>query len=143
MIESLSKALFDSDLVATRITLALAEFMWAVMLFWPGDTFARPTYFVMSQVANEITWALLFSITAAFQVTIVVLRDYGGKFARYFSAWNAVMWVFVVSSMLISVYPPPAAVGGEIALACAAAWIWVRPAILAEGYRRARFHQGR
>ena len=29
-------AIFDSDLIATRLLLAFAEFLWAAMLFWPG-----------------------------------------------------------------------------------------------------------
>lgn len=138
MIDSLSKALFDTDLVATRLTLFVAEALWAVMLFWPGATFEREVYAVMREVTTESAWALVFAVTAAFQLTIVVTQDYESRFARYFSAWNATLWVFSVSSMLASVYPPPAAIGGEMALACAAVWIWLRPAILAEGFRRAR-----
>ena len=36
LINNLSKALWDSDLVATRIVLSLSEMFWAVMLLWPG-----------------------------------------------------------------------------------------------------------
>jgi len=139
MIESLSKALFDTDLVATRLMLFVAEALWAVMLFWPGATFEREVYAVMREVTTESAWAFVFSVTATFQLTIIVTQDYDSRFARYFAAWNATLWVFSVSSMLVSVYPPPAAIGGEMALACAAVWIWLRPAILAEGLRRARY----
>jgi hypothetical protein len=34
--------------------------------------------------------------------------------------------------MLASVYPPPAAIGGEIALALSAFWIWLRPILQCE-----------
>ena len=53
-LSGMTRALFDSDLVATRLTLALAELLWALMLFWPGDTFTRPTYTEMGQVAPEL-----------------------------------------------------------------------------------------
>ncbi len=40
-ITSLSRALWDSDLIATRITLFFGEMLWAVMLLWSGDTFSQ------------------------------------------------------------------------------------------------------
>lgn len=135
--QATSRALFDSDLIATRITLAIGELMWAVMLIWPGESFARPTYTVMSHVTVEEAWAAIFMLSGVTQLAIVLLDDFDSRFARYFAGWNATLWIFVVVSMLISVYPPPAAVGGEIALAIAALWIFVRPFILSAGYRRA------
>ena len=139
ILHSASRLLWDSDLVATRFLLAIAEFLWAVMLFWPGDTFSRPTYSVMALVANETAWACVFMLSSVTQVTIVLQDDFHSRFARYFAGWNAVLWGSVVVGMLLSVYPPPAAIAGEIALATGALWIWVRPYILVEGYRRAGF----
>lgn len=138
VVSAFSEALFDSDLVATRMALAIAEMAWAVMLLWPGPTFDRPTYSVMAQVMSEHAWTFVFLVTSVLQFSIVAMRDMHTRFARYFAAWNASLWVFVVLSMLVSVYPPPAAIGGEISLMVAAVWVWVRPFILAEGYRRAR-----
>ena len=133
LINNLSKALWDSDLVATRIALALAEMFWAVMLLWPGDTFTRPTYALMNKATNEEVWGVLFLVSSVTQMSIVLLDDMGSRFARYFAGWNAALWTYVVTSMLISVQPPPAAIGGEIALALFAIWIWARPNILAKG----------
>lgn len=135
--QATGRALFDSDLVATRIMLAIAELCWAIMLLWPGDSFARPTYTVMSGVAGEDLWAAIFLVSGFTQGAIVVSTEFDSRFARYFACWNALLWLFTVVSMLISVYPPPAAIGGEIALAVAAMWIFVRPFILSAGYRRA------
>jgi len=139
IIHSTSRLLWDSDLVGTRFILAIAEFLWALMLVWPGDTFERPTYLVMSHVFNEPTWAFVFLASSITQMTIILQDDFHSKFARYFAAYNATMWSFVVVSMLLSVYPPPAAIAGEIAIAIGAFWIWARPYILVEGYRRAGF----
>lgn len=130
-------AVFDSDLIATRLILAIAETIWALLLWWPGDTFGRPTYTIMACVMPEDAWGALFAVTACMQVLIVA----GGKFlsreARAFAAWNTMLWFFVVTSMVMSVQPPPAAISGEIALALAAGWIWVRPMILAHWYHKA------
>lgn len=137
LVHGLSRALWDSDLVATRVSLAIAEMFWAVMLLWPGDTFGRPTYHVMSHVMPEEAWGLLLLLSSATQLTIVMLETYHSYFARMFAAWNAVLWVFLCVSMLMSVYPPPAATGGEFALMLASVWVWARPYILMKGYERA------
>ena len=55
-LHGMSRALFDSDLIASRLALFLAEALWAIMLFWPGDTFDRPTYSEMAKLAPELVW---------------------------------------------------------------------------------------
>ncbi len=139
ILKSLTRILWDTDLVASRFTLALGEFAWAIMLLWEGDSFGRPTYAHMALVANEEIWGILFALSGATQLTILLMNDLHSKFARYFAGWNSMLWCYTVWSMLTSVYPPPAAIGGEIALALAALWIWIRPYILAEGYRHAGY----
>ena len=136
VVDPLTRAIFDSDLISTRLTLALAEAMWCFMLLWRGDTFERPTYTIMGQAAPEMAWTLIFGITAAIQFVIVLRGDFQAAWARVFATWNAGLWCFTVGSMLLSVYPPPAAVGGEIALTVAALWIWARPLLLERGVRK-------
>ena len=136
-LRALSRAMWDTDLVGVRLTLFGAELMWAIMLLWPGETFGRPTYTIMEQTMPELMWALLFSFSACTQITIVLQEQFHTRFARYFSGWNACLWVYCVGSMLLSVYPPPAAIGGEIALTVSACWVWLRPYILAFGVDRA------
>lgn len=133
----ISKALWDSDLVATRVSLAIGEFLWATMLLWAGDTFDRPTYKVMANVMSEEAWGVVLLLSAVTQITIVMSEQYHEKWARVFAAWNAALWVFLCASMMLSVSPPPAAIGGELALAFAATWVWLRPYILSELWRKA------
>lgn len=135
IVNGMSRALFDSDLIATRLALFLAEALWAVMLFWPGDTFARPTYGLMGTVADELVWAVAFGVSSILQLGIVVYAQCRSPWARVFAAWNAVLWAGTVGLMLASVYPPPAAIGGELALAVSAVWIAVRPVMLARWER--------
>lgn len=137
-LRAMSRALWDTDLVGCRMMLAIAEILWGLMLLWPGDTFGRPTYANMANVMGENAWAIMFMLSGITQGTIVLLEDFSSRFARYFAAWNSVLWMFVVTAMLTAVYPPPAAIGGEIALMLVAVWIWIRPFILAEGIQNAR-----
>ena len=126
-IAGMSRALFDSDLIATRLALFLAEALWATMLFWPGDTFERPTYSAMGQYAPEVVWACAFGVSAVLQLSIVLYQQCAAMWARVFAVWNAALWLAAVVLMIAGVYPPPAAIGGEIALTASALWIAVRP----------------
>ena len=137
LIHNLSRALWDSDLIASRLSLAIAEFFWAAMLLLWGsshDLFSRPTYKQMAVIMPAEAWGVVLLLSAGMQMTIILNGDMHTKFARYFSAFNGLLWVYIgIVSPLLSVYPPPAAMGGEFALALAAVWIWVRPYILARG----------
>lgn len=139
-LRGLSRAFFDSDLVATRLMLFVGELCWAVMLWWPGDTFSRPTYETMQRIAPELVWAVAFSITAALQIYLVAFEKHNHPNAVWFYWWNALIWSAAVASMLYSVYPPPAAIGAEIASAFAAIWIAIRPAILTSINRKVQRH---
>jgi hypothetical protein len=114
------------NLHSARFLLATAETVWCISLFWPGDTFERPTYAVMAQFADETTWAIVFGVTAACQWYILAIGRYHAHFAVMFAGWNMWLWWSVVVSMYMDVYPPPAAISGELALAMGASWVYVR-----------------
>lgn len=127
--------MFYSDLQATRWTLGFAEFLWAVTLLWPGETFGRPTYHVMAQVMTEEAWGFVFLMSAVTQFAILFQGKYHERFPVIFAAWNAALWAYVVFSMYLSVTPPPAAISGETALALAAFWVWIRSGYIVCGRR--------
>lgn len=135
-----SHMIFETDLIGTRFTLGMAELIWAFTLFWPGSTFDRPTYEVMQHIFNEEIWGLVFLLSGVTQITIAIHGNIDHWFSRLFSGWNACLWLYVVVAMYASVYPPPAAISGETALALSSLWIWVRPFILQRGEAYARKH---
>lgn len=133
MITKLSHILFESDLVMTRIILGFSELLWFILLIWQGDTFNRPTYHNMSLLFPENVWAFIFLVSAFCQFKIVLTKEFHTPFAHIFAAWNASLWIYVVGSMLLSVYPPPAAIAGEIALSFSSLLIWMRPYLITQG----------
>jgi hypothetical protein len=133
LVSGMSRALFDSDLIASRLALAFAELCWAIMLFWPGDSFVRPTYTEMAKVAPEWCWAWCFLFTSLIQLSIVAFDLCRTRGAWLFSGWNSLLWFTSVYLMIDAVQPPPAAIGGEIALTVSALWIFVRPLIIKRG----------
>ena len=130
-----SNIFFNSDLHATRFTLAFAEIIWAVMLFWPGDTFTRPTYSEMSRLASEELWGFVFVCSSLIQFYIIIDGRYHTRFDTFFAGWSFSLWLYVTISMYMSVYPPPAAISGEAALTLAASWVWVRSGYVSTGRR--------
>ncbi len=117
---------FKGNLHSVRLTLAMAETFWVLALLWPGNTFERPTYRLMGWLMGETGWGLVFLATGACQWWILLIGSYHSRFAQVFAAWNMTLWCFIVVSMYLSVYPPPAAISGEAALAMAACWVFVR-----------------
>lgn len=111
---------------SARFMLAMAETIWAVTLLWPGDTFTRPTYEQMSRLMSEEWWALAFAATAIGQWIILLTGRYHTAGAIRFALWNMLLWWFVTVSMYLSVYPPPAAISGELALCFGATWVYLR-----------------
>lgn len=127
-------ALFG-NMHSARFILAIAELTWFVTLAWPGDTFDRPTYFVMAALFSEGMWAAVFLLAAGFQWFILMTGNYHDKLAVGFAFCNSLLWWTVVLSMYASVTPPPAAISGEFALAIGATWVFVRSGCKNGGWR--------
>ena len=125
----LIELVYGSDLIATRAILGFAELLWAVTLLWPGDTFGRPTYSGMQLLATEEAWGFVFLASSFFQFQILATHNLHNKWAVVFAGCNSFLWMLVVTSMYMSVYPPPAAISGEMALALGACWIFVRTGV--------------
>lgn len=134
-IEAFSKAIWDSDLIASRLMLVIAELCWAGMLLWPGETFQRKVYASMKLIAPEEIWGLVFLLCAVMQIYILLNECYNTSKARCYAGFDALVWGYVVIGIMYSVKPPPAALAGDIAIMIGALWIFARPFILAE-----RFH---
>lgn len=127
--------IFQSDLHGVRATLGIAEIIWFIALIWPGSTFDRPTYTVMSHILTEESWAIIFLFSGLTQLSILYRMDFHSRFSTYFAGWNFALWLYIVISMYISITPPPAAISGELALAFAASWVWIRSGHPAIGRR--------
>lgn len=133
LINPVAHALFESDLIITRFILAIAELTWCIILFWPGQTFDPSAYTIMGVLMSEICWAFVFGTSSVLQFLIAIKQYWYEPWARVFATWNASLWLLTVGSIAFSTYPPPAAVGGEVALALAAIWIWARPLLIERG----------
>lgn len=117
---------FRTSPVATRFALAAGALLWSLMLFWPGDTFSRPTYTLMAQFASEYTWAMAFGLQGAYSM-YSILMDRCTKTAFLIEGvFGCVLWSGSCICMMLSIFPVPAAISGEIVAAVASWWHLVR-----------------
>ena len=124
--KNLKPILMNSDTTMVRLILGMSSLLWSIMLFWPGDTFGRPTYALMEKWFSEEVWASLYLVHAITAIISVLFKQ-----VKYFSVLSeGVLGCFMWSSscflMLLSVYPPPAAISAEIVVAFASWWVLAR-----------------
>jgi hypothetical protein len=119
--------IFQSDLYASRVILAIAELIWAITLLLPEETISRPIYLTMFQgYFNEIQWSVVWFLSCIIQLYILHAGKFHTKSAVMFAGFNSILWWFATVSMYLSVSPASAAISGELALAISATWIWIR-----------------
>ena len=124
------KNLFWSfDIRPAQFILGVAGVLWSLMLFWDGDTFARQTYAGMREIADEHAWATVFFVLGSLSLwhTFAPIHTrLAGTFAKTEALISCAVWSTAMISMLLSQTPPPAAIAGDIAIATAAFWVYVR-----------------
>lgn len=103
----------------------LSAVVWVICLVWPGETMHRPTYHIMSAFSDDFGWAVVFALVAGLQGTRLLLSPaLPLQLACFINGVVAFVWVFTSISMLASVYPPPAAIAGEIVVTLASVWVF-------------------
>lgn len=118
---------WNKDTSVAQFFIGLASMFWAIMLFWPGDTFERQTYWLMAEMMVEHAWALFFLMNGFFMIimsTRVWILNFWIEIT--WTTISCVLWSASCIAMLLAVYPPPAAISAEISLALAAWWVLVR-----------------
>lgn len=117
------------DTRVATIASIMSAYLWSVLLLWPGETLARPTYRHMQEVMPyDEYWATLFMLVG----TLQLWRLYA-KTSRYAIKWEYLlkivacsMWSFVGFACMFSVYPPPAAMSDTLIIAVGCWWDMVR-----------------
>ena len=123
-----------SDMMATRFSLAIGALLWSTLLFWPGDLFtpARPTYFIMSQIASETSWATLFLIQGWIAMYTLLFKARNHVTLALDAFLGCSLWTASTLACYLShfhgwdTYQPPAAMSAEVILMFASWWHLVR-----------------
>ena len=127
----LKSILSYSDITMTKLVIAAGSILWAVMLFWPGDTFGptRQTYSLMAHWMSEYTWATLFMIHGFISTWAILWDRRDGWLVVGDCVLGCLLWTGSCSMMIwayIPSSPPPAAISAEIVLAMLSWWFLVR-----------------
>jgi hypothetical protein len=119
----------EVDLTATRFSLALAETFWAVSLFCTDNALSADHYAAMTQAMGQTSWAVVFTLTALAQWTILISGRYHGRVSAAFAGFDAFLWWYIIIGLFTSAGTLPAATGSELSLGCAAGWVLIRTGI--------------
>lgn len=115
------------DLTAVKLVLIPSSILWALLLLWPGLTFDRPTYSIMRELFNENIWGFLFGIHGWILAHFVYDTNTKWRTVYYLNNFlGCLLWSSSSLMMLFSVYPPPAAISGELVLSLASIWLFLR-----------------
>ena len=122
----------ETDLIATRFMLSLGSLFWGAMLLFPGETFSRPMFTVLSEVMPEIFWGILFLISG-FAGLYSLFCGYVKKILIVIdSLLGCFLWTSITIGMLLSAFTvgnnssAPAAASPAIVLAMESWWILIR-----------------
>jgi hypothetical protein len=116
--------IFSYDLEALKLILFASSILWSLLLLWPGETFGRPTYEMMSKVMDEITWGVAFLLHGVIGLSSRISKIKGVLYVN--NLMGSFLWLGSSVLMLLSVYPPPAAISGELVLSLASVWLFIR-----------------
>ena len=123
---NMHRIFWKGDTEVFRMFMALASLTWSFLLFWPGDTFARPTYKLMAEFGTEHVWAVLFLIQGLAGLFSLLYNCKKICILVLDSILGCILWTGSCVAMLLSVYPPPAAISAEIIVAWFSWWLLIR-----------------
>lgn len=119
--QAFSRALWDSDLIASRVVLAGAGLLRGLMMLWPREA-----------LTSEHLWAMAFVFVAFFQIYILATERFYDPVSRLFAGFSASVWCISTCLMALSGNQSPAETSGNIMLSIAALWIFARPYVIVE-----------
>lgn len=116
--------MWTTDPTGVKFILASGSILWGLMLLWPGATFDRPAYDLMSRFASENSWGLTFLAQGMYSMYNLLFGESKSKACLLLDGiLGSVLWLGSCVCILMSMYPPPpAAISGEITLALASWW---------------------
>ena len=141
----LKKRLYEivwcSDLLTTRVSLAIGSLIWGLLLLWPGELFtpARTTYRLMSEIANENVWGVIFVAHSIVSFWQLITRNLKSTGAIANSFVGCILWTsstiacFLSHFVTLETFQPPAALGADFAFVLASWWVLTKSLI--ERYR--------
>ena len=118
--------LLNQDYDDAHIFLVSSSYLWSIMLFLPGTTFDKQTYFLMSQLANEYVWGSAFLIYALAGSALLTFNS-PNKYLTYFDAvFGFLLWSITAACVFFSTSQAPAAAAPHIVGSFISWWILIK-----------------
>lgn len=135
----IKRVLLGSPLIGVRLLIGLSCLTWAILLMFPAPAFERPVYALMKYIAPEEVWAACFFIAGVIKVYGVLCYSNNNWFLLACSFFCSMLWSVSTSAMFGVMWPmqetlvdallhyaPPAGFSGNIWIAFAAWWCFIR-----------------
>lgn len=140
----LYEIVWNSDMVTTRVSLAIGSLVWGVLLLWPTVLFtpSRTTYRLMAEIANEWTWGIIFVVHALVSIQQLIAREIRHNLIIANNLVGCVLWTSTTVACFAShfqsweTYSPPAAMSADIAFVLASFWLLTKTLITRSFYAR-------
>jgi uncharacterized membrane protein HdeD (DUF308 family) len=129
-----NRIIWHSDLLTTRVSIAIGSLVWGLLLLWPGELFvpARTTYRLMAEIASEQAWGVAF-LCHGMIAMITLLQNKACRTSYLFDALlGCTLWTTATLACFAShwkagvYYAPPAAMSAEVSLMLASWWYLAR-----------------
>jgi hypothetical protein len=114
---------FNCD--GVRIFLIVSSYLWSVLLFMPGNTFDKETYYLMAKIADEHVWAIGFFVYALLG-TLNLENLFDRKYIIVESIIGFLIWSTTAVCLYMSTSQAPAAAAPHIIGAFMSWWILIR-----------------
>lgn len=108
-----------------RSFLIISSYLWSVLLFMPGSTFDKETYYLMAKIADENIWATVFFVYA-FVGTLNLEDLFERKYIIFESIIGFLIWSTTAVCIYMSTSQAPAAAAPHIIGAFMSWWILIR-----------------
>jgi hypothetical protein len=99
--------LLDSPMRSARLLIALSSLSWAVSLFLPGDAFSysKNTYVIMSMIAPDYIWGILFFIHSIASLITLNLNLRNRCTLALDAVLGCVLWTAATTSFFVGHWP--------------------------------------
>lgn len=119
-------ALFCGELNWSRLMMSASSLVWGLLLLADQFIGDRVGFRIMLSALPHYLWGCLFIASAGTQFFIVVRKCFNNNFSLIFDGLNATLWCFVVSSIIVSDFPPPATISTEVVIMLLSCWVFIR-----------------
>ena len=133
----LYEIVWNSDMITTRVSLAIGSLVWGILLLWPTVLFtpSRTTYRLMADIADENVWGVVFVVHGVLSLYQLISRELKEDAVLANNLIGCILWTSSTVACFAShfqswdTYSPPAAMSADVSFVLASFWLLTKTLI--------------